>query len=227
VWPIDLAVHYPLNKFFQGWSAMGAAVLLIGIFCMALRWRRQKPYIGVGWLWYVLTLLPVIGLIYTGPHRMADRYTYLPLIGLFIPTVWGIHDVLKRRRCGKGVMAVTASAVLCVLMILSGFQARYWKNSITLFDRAIAVNGDSYFTHNSLGEALAQQGRLDEAADHFFVSLQLKPNYSLAHNNMGVVLAQRGKLDEAIIHFTEALKYDPNFVKARQNLDHALRRNEM
>ena len=176
----------------------------------------------MGWLWYLITLLPVVGFIQVGPQALADRYTYVPLIGLFIIIAWGLSALLAKLQYRKIILGTLAVVVLLALSICTRLQVRHWHNSITLFEHALEVTDDNCLMHNNLGVALLQQGKLDQAVTHFTRALKLKPDYHSAHCNLGLALAPQGKLDEAIAHFTEALRIDPDYANAHTGLGMAL-----
>jgi tetratricopeptide (TPR) repeat protein len=176
----------------------------------------------VGWLWYLGTLVPVIGLIQVGAQAMADRYTYIPLIGLFIMVAWGIPEVMNGRRFKRTAMVVAAGAIVFILMIKTSIQVGYWQNSAVLFEHALDVTADNYLAHSNLGAVLEKQGRMNEAFRHYSEALRLHPDLSAAHNNMGNILLARDKSDEAIHHYSEAFRLKPSFALAHSNLGIAL-----
>ena len=217
-WPGDLAVFYPLPATFSVWSVTGAALLLLGIsvtaFCMARWW----PYVVVGWLWYLATLLPVIGLIQLAGYSHADRYTYVPLIGVFVLLAWGAHDLTKRWPCGVMALSVAASAAIVLCPVLTRQQLRHWKDSEALFRHALEVTENNYLAHNNLGDVLDKKGRTGEAIALFQQAINLQPGYAPAHNNLGAALYKKGQVDEAISHFQEAIRLKPDDAEALNNL---------
>ena len=223
IWPHNLAVLYPIPKIFLAWQAALAGLLLLCISVVLIRAMRVRPYLGVGWLWYLGTLFPVIGLVQVGVQSMADRYTYVPLIGLFILITWGIHDLMGRWRHGRIVAATCAALILSGFMAGASLQVRHWKTSTTLFTHALGTTSNNWLIHNNLGFALAKEGKLNEAISHYSEALQIKQNYAIAHNNFGVALAKQGRLDEAISHYSEALRIKQNYAVAHNNLGVALR----
>jgi len=222
IWPFDLAVFYPLSGTVAIWKVVGAALLLMflsGIFLWAF---RKRPYFGVGWLWYLGTLVPVIGLVQVGTQAMADRYTYVPLIGLFIIIAWGVSDLLEKRPYGKVVLSIIAFLTISMMMGTTWFQVRHWRNSVTLFTRAIDVTSNNYIAHNNLGLALLEQGRGNEAIEHFHKALWIKPDHVSAHNNLGNALKEEGRFEEAIKQYVKALQIRPDDSAVHNNLGHAL-----
>ena len=223
-WPADLSIAYPYFINIPVKNTAAAGIFLVGVTVFAWRMRLKKPYLFVGWLWYLITLLPAVGLIKSGPHAPADRYTYLPLIGLFIILTWAIPDVTKRWRNRNIIIAFMAIVVLSIMATWTVFQLGYWKNSETLFRRAVAISDINWIAHNNLGNALARQGRLDEAIFHYQKSLGVKPDNAKAQNNLGAVLTRKGRTKEAIFHLQNALDLKPRFFEARFNMADALTR---
>ena len=222
-WPHDLAVFYPHpGRSLPIWQVAGAVLLLLCITVLVLRTLRSRPYLTTGWLWYLGTLVPVIGLVQVGAHAMADRYTYIPLIGLFIVMAWGLSDTLARWPHRRAALATLTAGLLVAFMICSRIQVRYWQNSTALFQHTLNVTTNNWLAHNNMGNALARQGRLGEAANHYSQALDIRPNDPMAHNNLGITLAEKGRLDEAVAHYSEALCIDGEFAAAYYNLGNAL-----
>jgi len=222
IWPHDLAVFYPHPETIPMWQAAGSGLLLLClsfVFFMAI---RSHPYLVVGWLWYLGTLIPMIGLVQVGDHSMADRYTYIPLIGLFIMISWGIPDLLSKWRCRRSLLSISAGLVVLILFLCTCFQIRHWKDSITLFEHTLNVTTDNYLAHNNLGIGLVQKGKHSEAIEHYQEALRIKPNWAQARHNLGVAKIRQGKFDEAIQDSLKALQNNPNLARARLNLANAL-----
>jgi Tfp pilus assembly protein PilF len=218
-WPLDLAVFYPHpGSELQIWKPAAAGLFLLIISAVALWITHRYRYVLVGWLWYLGTLVPVIGLVQVGEQAMADRYTYVPLIGLFIVVVWGFADLVKGWRSRRWVVSVTAAVMLLALMAGSWLQVGYWKDSIKLFKHALDVTSNNYVAHYALGNALASQGDLVGSVSHYNKALKIKPKFAEAHNNLGNALALQGNLTGAITHYTEALKINPDHAEAHRNL---------
>jgi len=222
IWPAGLSVIYPYPTELPLWQVVCSAALILLIAVLIVRWRSLRPWFAVGWLWYFITLVPVIGLVVIGPHGMADRYGYIPLVGLFILAVWGLPAVSTKFRFVKAGMAMMGGAVICVLAVLSYHQVGYWKNSIALFQHAVNETSDNYVAHHNLALALMERGRIDEAIDHFDRALEIKPAFPRAHTNLGVALVKLGRYPEAVRHYTEALRMNPDWDGALYNLGNAL-----
>jgi len=223
VWPQPLAVLYPHpGSSLPMWQAAGAGLLLVTISVMVLRATRRYPYLMVGWLWYLGTLVPVIGLVQAGPQAMADRFTYVPLIGLFVIMAWGLPDLLARWRHRRIALSLAASAAISVMMILSWLQVQLWKNGLTLSEHTLSVTSNNWLIHNNLALVLAKQGRLEEGTNHLYEALRIKPDFAEAHNNLGLRLAKQGRLEEAINHFSEAVRIKPDYAEAHNSFGVAL-----
>jgi Flp pilus assembly protein TadD len=223
IWPQKLAVFYPHPGYSLSiYQAAAAGLLLLFISFLAIRFRQRHPYFLMGWLWYLVTLLPVIGLIQVGEQAMADRYTYVPLIGLFISIVWGIANFFEGYRQRKIIYTLLSAVLIPALMVCTWLQLHYWQNSITLFEQALKVTENNDVAHNTLGSSLARKGRLEEAIGHFLAGLQCKPTSAGLHNNLANALVSQGKLDEAIAHYVKALELRPNYADAHTNLGAAL-----
>jgi len=219
IWPHNLAVFYPYPESVPLWQTLGALVLLIGITVLVVWSFRRQPYLGVGWLWYLGTLIPVSGLMQAGLWpEMADRWAYLPFIGLFIMIAWGVADLAQRWQYRRAGLGLITSVVLAAFMALTWTQIRYWENSVRLFEHALAVNQTNWLAHNNLGTALAAQGQNFEAYQHFSESLRIDPGQYNPHNNLGAFLASKNRNAEAIKHFSEALRLNPDSAHAHVNM---------
>jgi len=221
VWPFDLAAFYPLQPVPPVLAVLAALGLAL-ITGLAYRWRNRSPYLVVGWLWFLGTLLPVSGLIQFGGQAMADRYSYLPHIGLLVAITWGLADLLAHWAVPRNLIAAGAALVLGACAARSADQLRYWHDSVTLFEHALAVTTDNFMAHNNLGVALQAQGRLEEAAQHYAEAVRVNPTWPEAQNNIGIAYAWRGDYREARAHFSEALRVRPAFANAENNLATAL-----
>ncbi len=219
VLPRKLAVFYPYPDAIPLWQSLGAALLLLCATYVLVWVLRRNRYLAVGWLWYVGTLVPVIGLVQAGLWpAIADRWMYVPMVGCIIIIAWGVPDLLLKRRYQKVILGTAALIVLLVLSVCTGLQLRYWRSSITLFQHAIGVTDDNYQAHFSMIKPLRKQGRTAEAIEHGYMALKINPNYPSTHNSLGAVLIDSGELDEAIEHLTKALQLKPDFPAAHVNL---------
>ena len=225
VCPMGLAVHYPhLETRLSLWMSGGAALVLLVISIGVAMGRQKRPYLLVGWLWYLVMLLPVIGLVPVGAAQAAhaDRYTYLPQIGLYILVAWGAVELSGFWKYHRLVLGAGSAVILAGLLADAHVQTGYWKSEISLWTRALACTSGNSVAHNNLGIALANQGKLGEAIQQYEKALQIKPGYAEAHYNLGDALAARGELDEAVRHYERALQFRPAYVKAYNNLGKAL-----
>jgi protein O-mannosyl-transferase len=221
-WPHDLAVCYPFAPTgIPPWQIIGAAFLLIGITAFCLFQRKIRPYLIVGWLWFLGTLVPVIGLVQVGWQNMADRYFYIPSIGFFIALVFGLADIAKTRHVAPSLSAAIAGGVLLVLATLTNAQIHLWSDSFTLFNHAVAVTPLNLPIEQSLGLAMGKSGRYDEAAAHFEKVLQIRPDFYDGLLNMGIMRFKQGRLLEAIEYCQAAIRSQPDAPKAHAQLAHA------
>ena len=222
LWPTRLTFLYPHPGALPVWQWGGALLILGAVTYIVFGYAKVRPYLTVGWLWYLGTLVPVIGLVVIGPHAMADRYTYVPLIGLFIMLSWGVSEILPSRPFKRMIFFATASAVLVLFMTLSWLQVRYWQNSITLFRRALEVTEDNFIVYNNLGVVVGEKGNTAEAMDLLQKALLINPGYIEGHLNLGILLKRMGKNDEAVDHFNIALQINPRFKGSHFSLGLAL-----
>jgi tetratricopeptide (TPR) repeat protein len=200
---------------------MAAALALGLITVLALKSIKDRPYIIVGWLWYLGTLLPVIGLLKIGDFALADRYTYVPLIGLFIIISWGVPDALDKWRSKTWGLTLAAIVVLAGLAAVTWVQIRCWSNSIALYEHAIQVTRNNFLAHYAMGDILAGKGKFEEAISHFSEAVRIRPDKATLRNDLGRALASQGKLDESMSHFLEALRINPRNSAAHYYLGNA------
>jgi Flp pilus assembly protein TadD len=222
VWPRDLAVFYPYPRAFAWWNILIAATLLAATTAGVISLRRRRPYLAVGWAWFLGTLVPVIGIVQTGSQAMADRYTYLPHVGLFVAVAWSARELAARSRTHARVTAALAVGTLVALGAATHRQTLVWTDSRTLFEHAISVTEDNWLAHNNLGDVLVKEGRLEAAAAHFESALRAFPAYADAHYNLAVARSRMGHTAEAVAHYREALRLEPGNANARNNLGMAL-----
>jgi len=219
IWPTRLAVFYPHpGPSLAAWTVAGAALVLAGLTLWTIRLRKSHPYLLFGWAWYLVTLAPVVGIVQVGWQARADRYTYVPLIGIFVGVVWAVSGRFAHR---PALLSRLASAALVLLGIAAFVQASHWRDSETLFRHAIAVTGKNAVAHNNVGFALLRRGLPSQAVAHFAEALRIDPSYVDAHSNLGVALGRQGRIDEAILEFQRALDLDPGHQDARRNLARA------
>jgi tetratricopeptide (TPR) repeat protein len=218
IWPARLAVLYPHPMILPIWEIVGAALLLMILTALIFIGGRRRPYLVVGWLWYLGTLLPVMGLVQAGLQAMADRFTYIPLIGLFIIVAYGAPDLLARWRYRSIALAASGGLVLTILMITTLSQVKLWQNSIVLFNHTLQVTGDNPIIHNNLGVTLMKQGKEKEAWAHYTRALEINPNYADAQYNLGALLVRQGKDQEAMAQFTKTLRIKPSHAEAHHDL---------
>jgi tetratricopeptide (TPR) repeat protein len=221
-WPADLTIFYPHPGHWPAGQVVIAAILVAGL-CLGIVWfGRRVPFAATGWFWFCGMMLPVIGLIQAGGQSMADRYTYLPLIGVFIILAWGAGEAFMRWRVPKAAIGIAAGLVVVACAVQTGGQLRYWRNSESLFRHAIAVTKENFVAHNNLGNILLDKGQVDKAITHYQKALEIRPGYADAHNNLGNALLQKGRVDEAIAHLQKALEILPDDALAHVNFGNAL-----
>ena len=218
-WPYPLAIFYshPGSDILIV-QAIGSAIAVMCISLIALLFLKKYPYIGLGWFWYLGTLVPVIGIIQVGSQAMADRYTYIPLIGIFIIFAWGANDVLKKKRWPSLFYILSGGTILSILTVCTYFQVQHWKNGVSLFKHAVQVTENNWLAHHNLGVALDLEGRGDDAIVHLQKALSIKPDSIDALNNLGIAFAQKGNYDQAMDYYNRALTIDANHVGSHINL---------
>jgi tetratricopeptide (TPR) repeat protein len=218
IWPRDLTVLVPYPDAWPFWQVAGSCLLLVIVSGLAIQYFQKHPYLLVGWLWYLGTLAPVIGIIQFGAQPMADRYTYITFIGLYIMIAWGIPALLGNWRYKKIVLASATAIILVALTIGARTQTAYWANSIELFSHAIKVTRGNFLAHRNLGLALSYRGKLDEGFIHFKKALRINPESARCHNDIGTYFMLKGQYDNSIGYLRKALHLQPNFSKAHNNL---------
>jgi Flp pilus assembly protein TadD len=222
-WPHDLAVFYPFpGAGIPPWQIIGAALLLIAITAFCFLQRKIRPYLIVGWLWFLGTLVPVIGLVQVGGQSMADRYFYIPSIGLFIALVFGLADVVERRRVASWLSAATAVGVIFVLATLTNAQIYRWTDSFTLYRHVLAVTPPNVAIESALGYALQRSGQLEEAAAHYEKALHINPDDHMSLLYMGVCRFYQGRVPEAIRYARATIGLQPRVAKAHDLLGMSL-----
>ena len=225
LWPGGLAVFYPFPHSPALAQALASGLLLVGASVAAWRLLPRLPFLFVGWFWFLGTLVPVIGLVQVGTHAHADRYTYVPHIGLFAATAWGLSALARRLGAPGWLRAGLAAALLAALVPVTRAQVATWKDDFTLFGHALEVTEDNYLAHLFVGEAHRRQGRWAEAGSHLQRAVEIRPQLAVAHNNLGIVRFMEGDPDEAIRLYRTALELEPDYAEARNNLGVALLRS--
>jgi len=195
-WPANLAVFYPYYRL-PAWQIAASGVVLAGITAMAMKLRRSRPYLAVGWLWYLGTLVPVIGLVQVGAQASADRYTYVPMVGIAIMLAWGASDFLSAQSRARPAIVSAAAAACSACLVLTWMQSAYWQNSETLFSHAIASTPDNMVAHNNLANYYLMHLRNEEAMPHIQEALRIKPDYPEAHTNLALTLKRIGNPAES------------------------------
>ncbi len=231
--PINLAVLYPYPGSFHPIEVIISLLIILFITFMTLLFAKQLPYLLVGWFWYLGTLIPVIGIVQVGQQSMADRYTYLPLVGIFIMIVWGLADLIAHWQYRQLATGVFTPLLLIFLMWTSWVQVSYWKNSETLFNHTLELTKNNYLAHNNLGIALFHRGDVQAAIRQYQDSLKINPHFENAHFNLGRALAEEKHFDEAVDQFQECIKMNPqdggvynnlgNIMAVKGNLNDAIK----
>jgi tetratricopeptide (TPR) repeat protein len=222
IWPARLAVFYPHARTWPPLQVAGAWLLLLAITVLMI-WYRRRGYTVVGWLWYVGTLVPVIGLVQVGVQSYADRYTYVPLIGVFVIIAYAAGDLVKNRPYRKVASALAGTVLVAALAVCTRAQAGYWRNNIALYEHALEVTADNHVAHNNLGVVLRDQGRTAEAIEHWEAAVRIWPRYIDAVVNLGAGLVDQGRPDEAIRYYAEFLQKARGNCLLHNNLGNALK----
>jgi tetratricopeptide (TPR) repeat protein len=217
IWPSNLAVLYPHPGLLVPWQVLGAVLLLIAITVLVI-WRIKRfPYLAIGWLWYLGTLVPVIGIVQVATQAMADRFTYIPLIGLFIIAAWGVPDLLKKWNYRKEILvALSALSILC-LAIITWKQVGYWQNSITLYDHSLKVTDNNMFIYYNRGFYYHNLGNYRQAIEDYNRAIEINPRYAWAYLNRGNAYNLLGNYKKAIENFDRAIEIKPGSALAYNN----------
>ncbi len=222
LWPVGLSAFYPFRTSTLVLRTSLGAAFLAGVTWLAVRAGRRHGYLPVGWLWYVVTLIPVIGLVQVGDQSMADRYTYIPLIGLFLIAAWGAPELAARWQFGRRALPAAAVCVLVACVALSRAQVQYWRDDGALWQHALDVTEDNPLAQSNVGGVLMTQGRVDEAVPHFLEAIRIRPNFAMAWYNLGLAAMFKGEVDEAIRYYGEALRNHPDLPQAQIDMGMAL-----
>jgi protein O-mannosyl-transferase len=219
-WPYDLAVFYPFSEHLTFFHVSGAALLIIFISTIVIVMAQRLPYFFVGWFWYMLSIMPVIGIIQVGKQAMADRYTYLPLIGIGVMLAWGVPLLFKRENIRKKITFLIGMFFVSVLALAAWQQCGYWKNSIELFNQTLRVTKNNYLAHNNLGLALFAEGKTQEAINQYNESLRITPimpDHILVYNNRGIAYSRMGLYQSALEDLSKAIDMKPDYADAYSN----------
>jgi Flp pilus assembly protein TadD len=225
LWPADLAIYYPHPAAgHPAWKVMAAGIALAVVSVLLLRGSRRYPYLATGWLWFVGTLVPVIGIVQVGGQAYADRYTYLPSIGLFIVLIWGGHDLLAAAWPRERMRWVAAPSIAAILVLgsVTSAQTAHWRDSRSVFGHALTVTSDNWMAHTNLGKAAFDEGHVDEAIDRFREALRLRPRSHVCLTNLGTALARGGNVRGAEQLFRGAIATEASDANAWYNLGVAL-----
>ncbi|MGA2243247.1 MAG: tetratricopeptide repeat protein [Verrucomicrobiota bacterium] len=222
IWPEGLAIPYSDAPAFPVFLVVLCTLLLAGVTLLVLWAARTKPYAAVGWFWFLGTLVPVIGLVQVGNTPVADRFTYVPQVGLYLAVAWAIRDLTVSWRYRRQALGTVVTMVITALMVCAWKQTSYWRNSESLWTHALACTSGNYVAHNNLGSALFQKGNMDAAIAQYQEALQIKPNYAEIHNSLGSALFQKGSVDEAVAQYQTALQINPDYAEAHYNFGFAL-----
>jgi len=224
IWPFNLSVIYPYPEYLSPLQVISSLFLLLMISLLAIYYSKKAPFVIVGWLWYIGTLVPVIGIVVIGPHSVADRYTYIPLVGIFIIIAYGLPELLKQFKNKKRYLVVSSLILVSCLSLNTWMQAGIWQNSMTVFNHALAVTQNNALAHLNLGNTLMETGDLEGARKHYTASLEIFSDSDEVHNNLGTILMRLGKTDDAIEHYRRALQINPDSAGVLNNLGNALKK---
>jgi Flp pilus assembly protein TadD len=223
IWPSRLAIFYPYPREVPVWIAWAAFIVLAGITGLSITMARKRPYILVGWLWFLCTLVPVSGLIQRGLWpALADRWAYLPSIGILIAVIWGIAEACRRWRIPKAVCAPAALAYVLTLAAVCGTQAATWKNTKTVFQNAASVIPNNYVAHDILGTVFEKEGNIGEAFFHYSEAMRIRPDFYSPCENIGLLFCDRRKFEDAEPYLEKAARLRPTNPAAQYNYGNAL-----
>ena len=221
-WPTDLAIFYPHPGYWPVKQVLLAGGLIVVITVLLIVKRGRYPFLLMGWLWFCGTLVPVIGLVQAGLVSMADRFTYVPSLGVLIMAIWVTYELIRHWRYQELALSVAGCAVIVLCLGLTRQQLGYWKDSETLFRHALDVTENNYLAHNNLGHVLLKKDQIDEAINQFQEAIRLKPDLAAVHYNLGTAFLKKGRIDDSISQFREVIRLAPDFAEAHNNLGSAL-----
>ena len=217
IWPNNLAVFYPHPERWISWQVLGSVFLLIAITLLVIWRAKRSPYLATGWLWFIGTFVPVIGIVQVGSQAMADRYTYIPLIGLFIMLAWGVPDLLKKWKHRKEILLASSALIILCISFITWVQVGYWQNNFTLYDHTLKITDNNWVIYNCRGYAHANLGNYRQAIEDFSRAIEIKPDYEKAYFNRGTAHVSLGNYRQAIEDFNRAIKINPDYEKAYFN----------
>ena len=220
--PVDLAAFYPYPVSFTFLPVFMAAFFLLFVTYLAIVLIRKSPFLFVGWSWYLVVLFPVIGVIQAGEQAMADRYAYLPVIGIFIMVVWMAADFMKTVKSGPHIIIIAGLMLSILLIADTRIQAKTWQNSTTLYEHALDAIDDNYLAHNNLAVVLFREGKMSQCREHLLEAIRIKPDYTLAHYNLGLTFYAANRWDDAAVQFKEAIRLNPSYTNAYLALGDAM-----
>jgi len=224
LWPFQLAAVYPYPDSLPNRQVLISLTLLVCLTIMSIKLMKKAPWFLFGWLWYLGILVPVIGIVVIGPHSMADRYTYIPLIGIFVIIAWGVPELLRNFHLKREFLSASFFLLIMICSVITWNQIGYWRNSYTLYKHTIKHTASNPLAHDGFATALSERGDFDGAIKHYQQSIQLYPNSAEVHNNLGVALLKTGRIDDAIEQYRRSIALKPDYTAALNNLGNALKK---
>jgi protein O-mannosyl-transferase len=217
-WPHDLAVLYPMEASFSAWEICSSLIAISLVSAFVIKYRRRFPYALFGWFWFIITLLPVIGILQFGLQSIADRYMYIPMVGISIIAAWGVSDILRDFKYKVALMSISTSLIIMAMTVVTYRQVHYWQDDFSLFGHALNVTKENPICNNMLGVAFEEKGDIESAMKQFRQAVAVNPNYTVAIKNLGVAYYKKGQYDDAIMEFQKIIRLDPNDTSAFMNL---------
>ena len=218
-WPHNMAIFYPFPTHIPAWQVIGAVLLIVVITTGVILMMKRLPYLFTGWLWYAITIFPVIGIkqIAEEPYAMADRYHYLPSVGIAVMLAWGIPALIKNEDLRKKILFPAVLVIIVIMATIAWRQCGYWKNSTTLYNHTLRVTRDNYVMHNSLGNVLFKKGNIKEAIDNYSKAIHINPDYAPAYSNRGVAYVNMSQYQMAVEDHSQAVRLRPDYAIAYNN----------